>query len=173
MGVTVGSPTAWVRLRLFSSRWKPAGSPGTASGCAQGSLHSVLEAEAKALLQQSIFFFPLPTHLPSLNKTSPASTRDRLITSTGSLNRLSLPPRARSQESLPAMDSDFPWNTLGWVGTGCGGIPSLPGHPGTPVGMWLLCHGAKRRCGCQQSSSVPPCARSSCGHRMAGAAWLC
>lgn len=41
------------------------------------------------------------------------------------------------------VESDFPRSTLGWVGTGCGGIPSPSGCPGTPMGMWLLCHGAE------------------------------
>lgn len=97
------------------------------------------EAEAKAPLPRSFPPTPpLPAQLPSLNKTIPASTRDRLMTSAGSLNRLSLPPRARSQESLLVMDSDFPRSTFVWVGTGCGGIPSPPGCPSTPVGMWVL-----------------------------------
>lgn len=43
------------------------------------------------------------------------------------------------------MDSDFPRSMLGWVGIGYGGIPSLPGRPSTPAGMWLLCHGAESR----------------------------
>ena len=41
------------------------------------------------------------------------------------------------------MDSDFHQSTLGWEGTGCGGIPSPPGRPGTPMGMWVPCRGAE------------------------------
>lgn len=126
---------------------------------AQGFLLPVLEAEPKAPMQESIFL-PLPAQLPSLNKTSPASTRDRLITSAGSLNRLSLPPRARSQESLPAVHLDFPQNVWGWVGTASWEHPSPPGCPAPQQGWGYSAVGLslepKRGCACWYSSPVPP-----------------
>lgn len=128
----------WVGYIIFLwGCWKPWHHfPG-----AQGSLLPVLEAEPRAPMQQSIFL-PLPAQLPSLNKTSPASTRDRLITSAGSLNRLSLPPRAPSQESLPAVDSGFPQNM--WGGWALAVGASQPTQVcSTPAGMGLLCHGVE------------------------------